>query len=124
MYGILSKRPEFKEKTERTVKTAKVSPSIFAGVCEANSKLKTTVGSFEQIGQLYTFSNLSCQQTNSKSFSPTNNFLTKGIPSMKNQKTALTFILMAVLSVSAFAQQYDPESDFDGAKGQTSKKSD
>jgi len=31
---------------------------------------------------------------------------------MKTRKTALAFILMAVLAVTANAQQYDPESDF------------
>jgi len=37
--------------TERNAKPANVSTPIFAGVCEANSKLKTASGSFEQIGQ-------------------------------------------------------------------------
>jgi len=31
---------------------------------------------------------------------------------MKTRKTALAFILMAVLAITANAQQYDPESDF------------
>jgi len=31
---------------------------------------------------------------------------------MKTRKTALAFILMTVLAVTANAQQYDPESDF------------
>jgi hypothetical protein len=31
---------------------------------------------------------------------------------MKNRKTVLVFVLMAVLAVTACAQQYDPESDF------------
>jgi len=31
---------------------------------------------------------------------------------MKTRKTALVFILIAVLAVTANAQQYDPESDF------------
>jgi len=36
---------------ERNAKTLNVSTPILAGVCEANSKLKTASGSFEQIGQ-------------------------------------------------------------------------
>jgi hypothetical protein len=43
---------------------------------------------------------------------------------MKNKTTVLALILLAVLAVSAFAQQYDPESDLESVKGQTSGKGD
>jgi hypothetical protein len=43
---------------------------------------------------------------------------------MKNRKRLLLITMMMAVTVTAFALQYDLESVFDGAKGQTSKKSD
>jgi len=48
-----------------SAKALNVNTPILAGVCEANSKLKTASGSFEQIGQSYTFSYKPCQLTDS-----------------------------------------------------------